>query len=165
MRCKKMRKIGRGFTLTEIVVALMVVSIVGALAVPTYMAVTGSKEDEKSTTILTGYVAKARSIASRPGNQYRYPADVVAQLTALDTKITAGDSYGAGIVSARRIDDETILLVSANDRGWCYAILDSIANDTQTYAYDKTPDGCNATNVVHTDITGTLATPAEIDIL
>lgn len=150
--------------MTEAVITLSVLAILAVLAVPTYQGVRDGLEEEKRTIILSGYVVKARSIASEAGNQYRYPADVVAQLTALDAKITSGASNNTGIISARRIDDETILMVSVNDQGWCYAILDSIATDTQTYAYDKTPTGCNAADVDHTEISGTQGEPNAIDI-
>lgn len=164
MQRKERRRARWAFTMTEAVVTLSVLAVLAVLAVPTYQGVRDGLEEEKRTIILSGYVVKARNIASEAGNQYRYPADVVAQLTALDAKITAGGSNTTGTISARRVDDETILMTSVNDQGWCYAIVDSIATDTQTYAYDKTPTGCNAADVDHTEVAGTQSTPNAIDI-
>jgi type II secretory pathway pseudopilin PulG len=143
---------------------LSLLAILSVLVVPTYLRVQGGLEEEKQTIILSGYVVKARSIASAAGNQYRYPADVVAQLTALDAKITSGGSNSPGIISARRIDDATILMALVNDQGWCYAILDSTTTDTQTYAYDKTTTECNAADIDHIEISGTQGEPNAIDI-
>jgi len=150
--------------MTEAVVTLLVLGVLAVLAVPTYQGVRDGLEEEKRTIILSGYAVKARNIASEAGNQYRYPTDIVAQLAAMDTKITSGESNNTGVISVRRVDDETILMSSVNDQGWCYVILDSIATDIQMYAYDKTPAECSAADVDHTEVVGTQAVPNAIDI-
>lgn len=154
----------RGFTLTEVVVVLVVLGILSTIAVPTYHAVRQATNRKTQNMSLTGYVAKARQVASRPGNQYQYPANLVEDLTALDERITDGASTGETVVSGWRASADVVVFARLGSNGGCYLIQDDIVADEQTYAYDADPSQCVASGSYGLSITGGIDNPNNLDL-
>ena len=154
----------RGFTLTEIVIVLMVIAILGTIAVPTYHAVRGNTERNKQGLTLLGYVSKARQVAARDGNMYQYPADLIAQMSATDPKVTDGASVNENMISGRRVDADVVVFAAMSNDGRCYIIKDDIASDAQTYAIDPNPVACEALKAAGLDITGAQEDPNNVDL-
>ncbi len=152
----------RGFTITEVVVVLVVTGILATIAVPTYQAIRQNTNRNSQNMALTGYVAKARQVASRVGNQYQYPADLVEELNALDGKISDAASVGENTVSSWRESGEVVVFARLGANGRCYLVRDDIASDTQTYAYDPEPSECRASLANGLGITGELNNPNTI---
>lgn len=149
--------------MTEAVITLVVLAVLGGLAVPTYQGVRDGLEENRQVITLSGYVAKARNIAAESGNDYQYPADTVDQLTDLDSRISGGASSG-DIVSAWREDNDTVVFAGVAADGRCYVVVDKISSDQQHYAYDPSVLSCAAGGVDTMDVTGTLDEPNEIDL-
>jgi len=148
----------------EAVIALAVLAVISALAVPTYHGVRKGLDENKNTIVLAGYVAKARNIAAQVGNAYQYPGDTVAQLVSLDDKVTEGPSTSGELISVARIDADGVIFAVAAENGYCYTIVDSIETDVQRYAYDPSAAACEAGMVDHLLVTGTQEDPNEVDI-
>lgn len=153
----------RAFTMTEAVITLAVLAVLGSLAIPTYQGVRDGLEGNRQVIILSGYVAKARNIAAEAGNDYQYPTDVVDQLTSLDSRISSGAS-SESIVSAWREDSDTMVFAATAVDGRCYVVVDVISSDRQYYAYDPSVLSCAASSAEIIDVTGTLEEPNVIDL-
>ena len=64
----------RALTLIELVVALSLVSVLAALAIPTFTAALGQGQDRQSASTIALVMTAARRVASLPGNHNTYPA-------------------------------------------------------------------------------------------
>ena len=154
----------RGFTLTEIVIVIMVIGILGTIAVPSYQAVRRGTERNSHTMTLLGYTSKARQIAAREGNQYQYPADLIAELVAIDAKVSDGVSPNENVISGWRESTDAVVFARRGNDGRCYIVRDDIASDAQTYAFDPDPSACEAARTNGLAITGSRENPNSIEL-
>jgi type IV pilus assembly protein PilA len=120
-----------GFTLVELMVVLLIMAILLAIAIPTFLGVTGSARDRAAQSDLTNGLTSSKAIYASQGS-YPVVANVVATLATQepDLKFSAGAvaSMSGNPVSVNvSADGQQLVLVaySPNSQGTCWALSDN----------------------------------------
>jgi prepilin-type N-terminal cleavage/methylation domain-containing protein len=148
----------RAFTITEVVVSLIVLGILATIAVPVFSTVRQNTEVHNDTMGLRGAVAAARDVAGR-SDTYTYPADLVAVLAAMDARYISEAATSANSVSVHRAAADIAYFTTIGADGACVVVRDDITTDTQTYARDTSGSLCNAAAATAVAVTGTYLKP------
>lgn len=154
----------KGYTMTEIVVVLTVISILAVVSVPTYLAVRQNVGENSGAAALRGYVAKARQVAGEPGNGYSYPVDLADRLASNDSRIVVSPSFGENTVSVARESGDVVVFARMGSDGSCLVVRDDIATDTQVYGVDRGTANCIASAVAGVSLSGDGTHPTDIDL-
>ncbi len=125
-----------GFTLIELMVVLLIMSILMAVAIPIFLGAEASAQDRTAESNLDNALISARTIyVSQPNGQY--PSNTVALLKDQEPELTFGStSTGPSVIAAEWDEDSggnTALVLAAKSDGVCWYITDDL-----TSAYDIT---------------------------
>jgi type IV pilus assembly protein PilA len=129
-----------GFTLIELMVVLLIMAILLAIAIPTFLGVKGSAQDRAVQSNLTNALTSAKASYAN-GDAYATAASLeVSSLSADEPNLTfetgnatTGSNNVAVNVSA---DGQQLLLVAYSQSGTCWAVVD---NEGTTAAITGTP--------------------------
>jgi type IV pilus assembly protein PilA len=162
-----------GFTLIELMVVLLIMGILMAIAIPTFLGVTGSAHDKAAQSDLTNALTTAKSYLS--SNQSYAGFDTTIGNSdepslAWETEgsaVPSGSNYNAVSVITPTSSGNTILIVAASaGDGGCWAVLDTtdalgtdiLGSSTATspgpgtwygvYNYKTAATTCDATNAL-----------------
>ena len=153
-----------GFTLIEIMVTLLILAILLAIAIPTFLGVTKSANDRGAQSNLNTAMLNANA-AYRSNNQ-SYGAPNVVNSTLLKSaepslSFTTANSTGPGVVSVFPTSDgKAIVLASLSKSNSCWYLVDNPQGSTAA----TTPFAAAATGTANTSTT-TLASGTNIKFL
>lgn len=141
-----------GFTLIELMVVLLIMAILLAIAIPTFLGVTKSANDRAAQANLNTALVNAKSTYEQNGQTYAigtvassYAANVVSTLAAAEPSLTfvAGAPTTQGQVSvAVSLDGSAIILASqAKATNNCFFIVDNTASGGEAISSTNTGFG------------------------
>jgi len=133
-----------GFTLIELMVVLLIMAILLAIAIPTFLGVKGGAQDRAAQSNLTNGLTSAKALYSSVGSYTTTNASFVATMATQEPELTftTGSATAAGNVVSFDIstDGQQIILVnySPDNGGTCWAVSD---NDGSAAALGGAPAG------------------------
>ena len=147
----------------EAVAAIVMLAILTAVAVPTFMSVSGGQEDAAAEQALLAVKIAARGIANAPGNYHTYPATTITDLSTAGTTVpssltvTTGTSTSSYVVSGVVVSSTQLLLAAKSASGNCFVLLDNPTTQVTTWAQSATGT-CVATGAIGlvSSVTGTM---------
>jgi type IV pilus assembly protein PilA len=153
-----------GFTLIELMVVLLIIAILLAIAIPTFLGVTNSASDRAAQSNLTNGLTEAKAIFQN--NSSYYPAggnsaSALANFTASAPEFKWQD--GTAVCSVNNCMSEQTVDVAGADDGNGVALADYSSKDaTCWYALDleSTPVGVTGSTSPNIAFTATTGTPA-----
>lgn len=126
-----------GFTLIELMVVLLIMAILLAIAIPTFLGVKGGAQDRAAQSDLTNGLTSAKAIYAAQGSYPTAVSDIVNSMSSQepDLSFTAGavTSTSGNPVSVNvSADGQQLVLVaySPNNKGTCWAVSDNEGTQT-----------------------------------
>ncbi len=137
-----------GFTLIELMVVLLIIAILLAIAIPTFLGVTGSANDRAAQSNLTNALTEAKALyqngqsyasGTLPLSSFNSSAPEFSWITTSDT------TQGANTISIQPVDLTAsgdgggIILATYSKTGFCWYTVDleatptTIASDTNDF--------------------------------
>jgi len=149
----------------EAVAAIVMLAILTAIAVPTYLSVSGGQQDASAEQALLAVKIAARTISNAPGNYNTYPASTITSLATAGSTVpssltvTTGISTSPYIVSGVVVSSTQLLLAAKSASGNCFVLLDNPSTQVTTWA-QSVSGTCTATGAIGlvSSITGTMNT-------
>jgi type IV pilus assembly protein PilA len=141
-----------GFTLIELMVVLLILAILLAIAIPTFLGVTKSANDRAAQSNLNTAIVNAKSVFQQNSQSYNLttnatyttPAAVMAatlvaaepNLSFVTGAVSATASGQAQVSVAIASDGNGIILAAqAKGTGNCWYVIDNSATETATGSY------------------------------
>jgi type IV pilus assembly protein PilA len=130
-----------GFTLIELMVVLLILAILLAIAIPTFLGVTKSANDRAAQSNLNTAITNAKALYQAQGQSYTSttvstPALFAASLQAAEPSLTFGITSSAtqANVSVQVSSDGNGLVLAAYSKSSnnCWLMIDNPATPTQT---------------------------------
>ena len=122
-----------GFTLIELMVVLLIMAILLAIAIPTFLGVKTGAQDRAVQSNLTNGVTSAKA-AYANGGTYAASAAEVTTLNSAEPNITfqttAATSGTNSLSVATSADGQQLLLIGYSQSGSCWAVEDNEGDTT-----------------------------------
>jgi type IV pilus assembly protein PilA len=128
-------KVDAGFTLVELMIVLLVMAILLAIAIPTFLGVKGNAQDRGVQSNLTTALTSAKAAYVNNGSYSTVVGLEVAALNSFEPNLvfTAGLPTGAGLNAVAlnvSTDGQELLLVGWSASGTCWALVDNEGDTT-----------------------------------
>jgi type IV pilus assembly protein PilA len=131
-----------GFTLIELMVVLLILAILLAIAIPTFLGVTKSANDRAAQSNLNTALVNAKAAFQSQGQSYLNSsitgfntASFITALSSAEPALTfgAGSSTGQGVVSVQvATDGNGIVLAAFSKTNNCWLVIDNPTAPAQT---------------------------------
>jgi type IV pilus assembly protein PilA len=131
-----------GFTLIELMVVLLILAILLAIAIPTFLGVTKSANDRAAQSNLNTALVNAKASFQSQGQSYLNSsvsgfntASFITALSSAEPALTfgAGASTGQGVLSVQvSTDGNSIVLAAFSKTNNCWLVIDNPTAPTQT---------------------------------
>lgn len=121
-----------GFTLIELMVVLLIMAILLAIAIPTFLGVSGSANDRAAQSNLNTALTNAKSYYQNNNQSYDAAANVTAALTTQEPSLTwtTGNSTTSGDISvATATDGNAVALAALSKTGVCWYLVSNEATE------------------------------------
>lgn len=129
-----------GFTLIELMVVLLIMAILLAIAIPTFLGVKSGAQDRAVQSNLVNAMTSAKAGYTNRGSYATAASAEVTSLSSAEPNITfetGNASTGSNNLSVNvSTDGEQLLLVGDSSSGTCWAVVD---NEGTTGAITGTP--------------------------
>jgi type IV pilus assembly protein PilA len=128
-----------GFTLIELMVVLLILAILLAIAIPTFLGVTKSANDRAAQSNLnTGFV-NAKSVFQQAGQTYPTSTSLTASLSTaepslsfINGNVTTGTAQSTISVDSSSDGTSLILAVLAKSTNNCWYLVDNTTTESTT---------------------------------
>jgi type IV pilus assembly protein PilA len=160
---KERRQSEEGFTLIELMVVVLIMGILMAIAIPTFLATQGSAHDASAKSNATNALTNEK--AYYESNQTFLDAPSSTNGNTLDSNLPWGTAANdvvamVGQVTATKFVEDTapattgsVLLIEADSKsGNCFYTFDNETGATPVLAYAETSGGCASGPVVPTAV-------------
>src|ERR1039458_10486139 len=109
-----------GFTLIELMVVLLILAILLAIAIPTFLGVTKSANDRAAQSNLNTAMLNAK--AAYQSNSQTYAGVTTVTLTSAEPSLSfvATNSTGQGVISVNATDGHAIVLAAFSKSNNCW---------------------------------------------
>lgn len=160
-------KTDEGFTLIELMVVLLIMAILLAIAIPTFLGVSGSANDRAAQSNLNTALTNVKSYFQTNQQSFGSSAatTVVSAMTTQEPSLqwTTGTSGSSGQISVYASSDgAAIVLASESKTGYCWYLID---NESSTAETDSVITAFNVSggtvNVAHSGTWYGVAKPAK----
>jgi type IV pilus assembly protein PilA len=114
-----------GFTLIELMVVLLIMAILLAIAIPTFLGVKGGAQDRSTQSNLTNALVSAKASYANNGSYDTGAGNMVASLAAAEPALSfvaGAATQGSNQVSVKVVDVNDLILVGYSQSGNCFAI-------------------------------------------
>jgi type IV pilus assembly protein PilA len=121
-----------GFTLIELMVVLLIMAILLAIAIPTFLGVTSGAKVTAAQSNLTNAVISAKTIYSKTGGYSTSTATLVSALKKVDPSLgfTSGTAVkGSNSISVAWVTANVIVMAALDSNTGCWIVAD---NETTT---------------------------------
>lgn len=143
-----------GFTLIELMVVLLIIAILLAIAIPTFLGVTGSANDRAAQSNLTNALTEAKALYQN-NQSYNVASIPAATLSASAPEFTWHQSTACATADGKNcVSEEPVDVVSAADGS---GIILADLSKTGTCWYVMTLEANPPNAIVNPDTGGTLA--------
>ena len=122
-----------GFTLIELMVVLLILAILLAIAIPTFLGVTKSANDRAAQSNLNTALVNAKALYQQ--NAQSYTGVTITSLTSAEPSLTytTGNSSAQGVISVfTSADGHGIVLSAYSKSGNCWILADNTSGVTAT---------------------------------
>jgi len=134
-----------GFTLIELMVVLLIMAILLAIAIPTFLGVKGGAQDRAAQSNLTNALTSSKAVYASVGSYPTAAGSFAATMSTQEPELTfattaAETAAGNGISFEISTDGQQIILAnfSPNHNGTCWALSD---NNGASTALGAAPTG------------------------
>ena len=135
-----------GFTLIELMVVLLIMAILLAIAIPTFLGVKGGAQDRAAQSDLSNALISAKAVYSS-GGSYTSVASLISTLSTQEPELTFGTVTAAAAhnievdVSPSTDNFQAIILVDWSAAGNCWAVDDNDSGAAEAAAFGVAPVG------------------------
>jgi type IV pilus assembly protein PilA len=152
-----------GFTLIELMVVLLIIAILLAIAIPTFLGVTKSANDRAAQSNLTNAVTEATAIFQANNQTFPTPSTAFSsantdayQSSAPEFQWASAASTATNLISVNNKSATELVLAVLSQTGTCW-VVDVNENAGTTYGENKavTSGKCNAAGTITGAISGT----------
>ncbi len=123
-----------GFTLIELMVVLLIMAILLAIAIPTFLGVKGGAQDKAAQSNLNTALTSAKALYANNGS-YLPATAMVTTLGSQEPELTFSTGAvtpGANISVWTSSDGNVLVLVAASQSGACWAVVDNSSTSAET---------------------------------
>lgn len=144
---EKRRRDEEGFTLIELMVVVLIMGILMAIAIPTFLSTRGSANDASAKSNATNAFTNEKSYYA--SNQQFLAATTVASGETMDSSLPWGapsstnlNVVGAYVTTLSPGTSNEMLIAAQSKSGNCFYILDIEQSNSSTIGYLATSGGC-----------------------
>ncbi len=140
LRVAESRKREDGFTLIELMVVVLIIAVLLAIAIPTFLGSQNKAKDRSAQASVRNTLTSAKTIFTGASD---YTQATLGALSAVEPSLTflTTDSTGPKVVSVSGASASVFYAAAMSDSGTCFYVKDDLtptAGDGTTYAQSTT---------------------------
>jgi type IV pilus assembly protein PilA len=153
-KAAKKRENGEGgFTLIELMVVVLIIAILLAIAIPTFLGAQNKAKDRSAQSNLRNMLTNAKTIYADTTSYASVTVGPTGSMAAIEPNVLLVNDTTDGTVAAKTVSAKTavnsIILATLSAAGDCFMIKDSTTSGTQYFkAAGGSPAVCKAVDTV-----------------
>ena len=149
-RLSQRRRDEEGFTLIELMVVVLIMGILMAIAIPTFLSTRGSANDASAKSNATNAYTNEKSYYA--SNQSFLAASTTTTGDSLDDSLPWGTALG-DVAAYTSTTNSDVLIVAGSKSGNCFYIMDSESSSAAYIGYAEDTGNASGTCAVPTSLT------------